>query len=225
MRLKRPATPTQYSRADAGFTLIETIIVMAILAILALFSFPAIHTMIIRSNLEGSARQSTTFFRLARLEAIKNSTPVVVTFNLTDSTFAAFADLNIADGSPGSDLVFNPVGGAPYKTTDYEVLPPMVLTSGKLDFGGPTADPAVLDGFTLAPSGDTVLIFNADGTVVHAGGLRIKDTNENFLEIAVRPRTSGKVTLQKWHRDDGVWYTRGRKNAPGGTTTTWEWYP
>jgi prepilin-type N-terminal cleavage/methylation domain-containing protein len=59
------------SSRSAGFTLVEALIVVALMGILALFSMPALFNFIERSKLEGAVRQAASQVQLARLDAIK----------------------------------------------------------------------------------------------------------------------------------------------------------
>lgn len=55
----------------AGFTLVEALIVVALMGILALFSMPALFNFIERTKLESTVRQAASQVQLARLDAIK----------------------------------------------------------------------------------------------------------------------------------------------------------
>ncbi len=210
--------PRALSQRQAGFTMLEILVVLAILGILALFTMPMLQRMIIRSQLEAMGRETVTFLRSARLEAIKNSAPVVVNLNTATGEVSAFADINDALGNPGIDLLYNPQGGAPPGTTDYIVVPTQTLTKNA-SFGGPAGDAAAVTGFAgIAPNYS--IVFNADGTVSSEGTLRFGDTRENYLQVAVGPRTTARVRILKWDRDDSIWHPRARET--GGVT--WEWY-
>ncbi|MBZ0111671.1 MAG: GspH/FimT family pseudopilin [Thermoanaerobaculia bacterium] len=207
------------NRRQDGFSLIEMIVTVGILGILALFTYPSLQRMIVRSQLEGDGRQIVTFMRVARLESIKRSVPVVVEIDLAKARFTAYADLNDALGDPGIDLIYNPVGGAPEGTTDFIVVPEQIMTKNAT-FGGPAADNLPITGFGVDPGGNPVVVFNSDGSIAAEGTLRFGDVRENYLEISVAPRTTAKVEVLKWDRSAGVW--RERATETGGVT--WEWY-
>lgn len=219
MTIRDQRLPTRETRRRDGFSLIEVLVTLAILGILALFTYPALQRMIVRSQLEGDSRQIVTFMRTARLESIKRSTPVVVEINLAQGRFYAYADLNDAFGDPGIDLIYNPVGGAPAGTTDFIVVPEQ-YTSKNSTFGGPAADNAPITGFGVDPGGNPVVVFNADGSIAAEGTLRFGDVRDNYLEISVAPRTTAKVEVLKWDRTANAWRERATKT--GGVT--WEWY-
>ena len=76
-------------RGRAGFTLIEMLIVLALMGVLLLLTAPTLVTLMHRSRIEGSAQQVAILLRQMRFEAIKRSTPVEV--RLSDPTTAATA--------------------------------------------------------------------------------------------------------------------------------------
>ena len=91
--LFRPAAmiqkQSQSIRGRAGFTLIETLIVLALMGVLLTLTAPTLVTIIHRTRIEGSAQQVAILLRQMRFEAIKRSTPVEV--RLSDPTTAATA--------------------------------------------------------------------------------------------------------------------------------------
>lgn len=232
---------SQRSRGD-GFTLIELLIVLTILLMAALIGFPALNRTIRRTQLEGAAQELASAARLARLEAIRRSAPTVVVLDTATNQVSAFVDLNDndpdADGDfVGSDLKYNPddaptcppntiaPGCLPENAKDFYVVEKMQLTQ-KIKLGGPTADPAVVTGFTDRGDGPRV-VFNPNGSVLDIGSYRvndgIKDDGDqilNSLEVRVSPAAAGRIQLLKWNKNDGTWYTRDLKNGK----STWEWY-
>lgn len=213
---ERPTT-----RRAAGFTLIELLVVMAIIVIVALIGFPALQNMILRSKLEGFARQTAILMQRARYEAIKANRPVVVRFDEGKGQITAFADLTSADplDPTASDLIFNPDSDADYRTTDY-LIGPTLPVPGKVKFGAPSSQPEVF-GFTANPDstiGTNIAVFDPDGSVRDVGAIRFADAKDaNFLEVNVEPQATGRVEVRKWNDDEGKYL------APGEDNLRWEW--
>ena len=89
-----------------GFTLLEVMVVVAVVGIIALMGLPALQNMILRAKHEGAARQISMLIHRAKMEAVKQSVPTVVTIDATAKTVTAFADVN-DDG----DFKFDPDAG------------------------------------------------------------------------------------------------------------------
>jgi type II secretory pathway pseudopilin PulG len=211
-------------------TLVELVIVLAIIVLAALIGLPALQKMIVRANLESAAEQMAGVLRQARLEAVRRSAPAVVTFDTATRQLSAFVDLNtasVATGYRGSDLLFNPEAavGLPDNARDFIVV--QMQLSAKVRPGGPPADAAAVDGFTDSGAGQRVVVFGADGAVRDVGAYRINDDTRdpaglvrNFLAVRVSPATTARVQLLKWNEADAAWVTRDMKNGKA----TWEWY-
>lgn len=82
------------SSRSAGFTLIEALIVVALMGILAMFTLPALFNFIERSKLESTVRQAASQVQLARLDAIKTGAATTVTVD----TAARMMRVTRADG-------------------------------------------------------------------------------------------------------------------------------
>ena len=94
----------------AGFTIIELLVVLAILGVILGFSLPAIFNFIRRSEIEGTARQTASLLQLARLEAIKRSASTRVTADFAKGEIFAFVDLDKAAGPVYDPAVDQVVG-------------------------------------------------------------------------------------------------------------------
>ncbi|WP_119154609.1 GspH/FimT family pseudopilin [Caldimonas tepidiphila] len=70
-------------RSPRGLTLIESMVVLAVMAILATQAAPAFNSFLAASRLRGAASQLTTDLRNARSEAVTRNTEVTVTFSAT----------------------------------------------------------------------------------------------------------------------------------------------
>ena len=195
-----------------GYTLLEIMVVVAVVGIISLMGLPALQNMIQRSKHEGAARQISMLIHRAKMEAVKQSVSTVVAIDPAENTVTAFADVN-ADG----DFEFDPDGGANYRTTDYQIGGTFSLPSG-VSFAAHdgTDDAKVADGFLAVPwSGTDVAVFDSDGSVRVVGAFRTGDLEGNYLEIRVEPQATARVEIRKW--DGAEYLTQGEKGK------TWKW--
>lgn len=220
---------TQWERRRAagfgmGFTMIELVIVLAIMMLIVLISVPAIARMIARSQLEAAAQQGASLMRLARLEAIKRGAPAVVIFDTTARKWTAFIDLNDNAGNPGQDLLYNPQVGRPVGTTDMMIaeltLPRQAIPGGPTS--GSASDALAVQGLTDHGAGPRA-VFNADGSVPETGAFRLGDGQRNFLSITIDQAAAGtgRIQLLKWNESGtGAWLSRDMNAGQ----SQWVWY-
>jgi prepilin-type N-terminal cleavage/methylation domain-containing protein len=76
-----PAPSPRHDRANAGFTLVEMMVVVAMVGVLAAFSAPLMQGFFADLRLKAAARDTADAFRLARVEAIRTGTPHIVFFS------------------------------------------------------------------------------------------------------------------------------------------------
>ena len=203
-------------RLRSGFTVIEMIVVVAVIGIMATIGIPNLIRVIHRAKIEGIARETSVLMQRARSESVRQNVPTVVRVDLARSEIVAFADVDgPALGDP-PDSIFNPVVGEPHRTTDYELgrytLPNNVL------FQAPGAAPfpvPVKDFTDVGP--DKVAIFDPNGSIRDTGAIRYADQRGNFLEVRVTPAATARVQLRKWDPDLVDWQTRNQNDKP------WVW--
>jgi prepilin-type N-terminal cleavage/methylation domain-containing protein len=195
-----------------GFTILEIMVVVAVIGIVALMGLPALQNMILRSKHEGAARQISMLMHRAKMESVKQSVSTVVAIDPAAETVIAFADVN-DDG----DFKFDPDAGADYRTTDYQIGGTYSLPSG-IDFAAHdgTDNDKIAEGFFDVTWSDTnVAIFESDGSSSALGAFRTGDLEGNYLEIRVEPQATARVEIRKW---DGAEYL-----AQGDKGKTWDW--
>ena len=148
LRLPRPPR----ARSGAGFTLLELLLVVALVLVLAGVAVPWSASALEGAKARGAARYVAARFSLARAQAVARTANVAVAFSAASSgvVLASYQDGNgngvrVADIASGADvLVDGPVGLA-------ELFPGVALT-----INSPTAPP--LTGST------TLMSFTASGT-------------------------------------------------------------
>ena len=76
---RRPARRAAYRGATSpGFSLIELVVVLALIMIAAVLGFPTLRAVLHRSKTAGCAQQISVAMQQARFEAIKKGTPVTL---------------------------------------------------------------------------------------------------------------------------------------------------
>jgi prepilin-type N-terminal cleavage/methylation domain-containing protein len=91
-------------RKNSGFSLIELMIVIAIIAIVTAISSPYLITYIYSSKLDSAVRDLQSTMQYARLRAVRENADVVVTFTIgagNSGTYTAFVDDGGTTGSGG----------------------------------------------------------------------------------------------------------------------------
>lgn len=204
-------------RTARGFTLVELLVVLVLLAIAIGLGVPALQNMLLRSRLQGMSQELSVMIQRARLEAIKRRVPTVVRIDPVDGTAVAWVDLDgVAVGDP-PDSIYNPIAGELRLNTDFELS--RLEPRSNVGFGGPPGDAAPAQGLSTDPNGETVLVFLPTGAAAAEGAFRIRDVADlNHLEIRIAPAGTGRVDLRKWDRDDAAWTSR----REGGEA--WKWY-
>lgn len=84
------ATFLSRSRAAAGFTLIEVLIVLGIMGIFMLVSYPSIMNTMAARNLDNTTRQIQTFLQQAKLQAVDTKIVHRVRFFRPEGTYWAY---------------------------------------------------------------------------------------------------------------------------------------
>ncbi len=206
-------------RGQSGFTLIEMLVTLALIAILMFFSIPALLPVIHQSKLTGIANEVKSLMFLARLNAIRYSTQAVVRIVLPDAVnpigaVQAFSDRN-ADGQLSA--------GEPILASFY--LPKGITFTAP---GGAT-DAASVAVFSADPGGAAlphIAIFRSDGSLSNAaancdpatscaGAFRLADPNDNYIEIMIPSPATPIPKLRKW--DGSNWI------AKGDNKENWQW--
>jgi prepilin-type N-terminal cleavage/methylation domain-containing protein len=203
-------------RIQAGFSLIELVVVLAVIGLLALWGIPAFLNTLNRTRLVNSAREIATLMQVGRLEAIKKGG---LNGDLKNRVAAVRYDgagtfQLVVDETPDSPTpLWNPIpkGGAYHLPTGVFLQAPTEAIEGAKAIDAWDTDP------TDSYPGP---IFLSDGSAEIAGAFRIADTRGNYLEVRIAFPATGKVVIQKWFGGgdpDTNWY----ENGEGGNH--WQW--
>ncbi len=194
---------TRWRTASAkGFTLVEAIVIVAIVGLAVTVGFPLLQNYLNRAKVEGAMRRTMVLFRQARYEAIRESRTITVQADQSGKWIDIYWDQdgdNVADpGETVQSRYFLP-GGIEFKSHDSAGL---------------------ADTFpTLRTVGTSAYVdFNNDGSVLSQGAIRLGDQRANFVEVDISPAATAKVTLRKWDASESAWITWGEEGK------SWKWY-
>lgn len=194
-------------RREWGFTLVEMLVVLAIMSIAVLLAAPFLTKQIQRSKLIGVAQQAAGMMRLARMDAIKTSRCGMV---LIDPDGRRMEVLSDRDN--------NCLPSAPD-----ERLSELVLPNG-VSFASPCgADAASVRQLTPRAGLPSVAVFRGDGSALAGGAFRfmaveLGGASPNYLEVFLWPAATARVQVRKWKGGDcnDDWHANGE----GGS---WKW--
>jgi prepilin-type N-terminal cleavage/methylation domain-containing protein len=194
-------------RGQRGFTLIEMLVVMALMLALVAIGIPSLQNALHQSKMRGMVQEIAIALRLARIDAIKTSSQGIV--QIVPSTgpgvlplVRAFSDRN----SDGRLDATDPVLASFYLPTGVSFED----NAGKLDKDS-------VEGFSTDPAGGpSIAIFKGDGTIVEPGKFRISDPYGNYMEVYVKPpKATARIEVRKFENGEYV------PNGDKGNAWTW----
>ena len=152
-------------RHQRGFTLVEMMIVVALIGILAAASSPLMQGFFLNIRAKAAARSVADAFRIARTEAIRTGTPHVVFFSAAAS-----------GNPPATDPAGTPLGADPKTGGPYPILVLRDDSGGapncRIDVGETTSTTAAQPGISwgAAVSGGAAPADDPNAAVDHSSG-------------------------------------------------------
>lgn len=215
-----PSPCNRPAAARRGFTLLELLVVLAVLGLLAVMTLPTFSRLLQRERIEGFLRTASVSLERAKGEAAKRGVPVVVRADFENDALYSFADLDRDDqmdlGEPELFFLVLPSLGDDQAQS---------LRFWAVDEPEPEKGKAVL-GLTPDPTpGDfpNQIVLNPDGSARDSGAFRfgLKGTPGNFYELRVEPAATARVQLRKyiWTQTPPVFMARNPNDS-----ATWTWY-
>jgi prepilin-type N-terminal cleavage/methylation domain-containing protein len=193
-------------RGQRGFTLIEMLVVMALMLALVAIGIPSLQNALHQSKMRGMVQEITVAMRLARIDAIKTSSQGIV--QIVPSTapdklplVRAFSDRDF-DGRLGANEL---------------VLASFVLPTG-VSFEDNTGllDKDSVKKFSVDPAGGpNMAIFRGDGSILEDGAFRISDPYGNQMEVWVETKATARIVVRK--SENGAYVA----NGDNGKAWTW----
>jgi prepilin-type N-terminal cleavage/methylation domain-containing protein len=187
----------QASSHPAGFTLLELVVVMALLAIVAGFAAPRLD--LARFEIQGGVHQVSTSLMLAHRAAIEGQHDVVIAFDQAHRLLRIHHDGNNNGEVDGGEAVRTvPLGEA-------------------VAFGRAGAPERSMGGdeisFTRLQAGLPVVVFHSDGSASEEGGLYL--TSRSALESGGCPEDAHAIEVERatgrvsWFRYEAPDWRRG----------------
>ncbi len=195
-----PSSSTQGPRTERGFTLIEMLVVVAIMGMILAISIPAMRRSMVRAELLGEVKMLRAAVSVARINAIKQSRIVVLRILLDDAAqqgglVHAWID---EDDDGVADAGEEDVGR--WRMNDDITLSP----DAGFQLRGLSGTEL---GIVFLPSG--AAIANTNGTVVGAGAVVVSDYASNQIRISVQGG-SGTVVQEMWDFENSLWSDQSR---------------
>ena len=170
-------------KSSRGFSIIELLIIIAIMAVLAALAIPSFADFFEKSRLRGAAEMVYEQLIFAKTEATKRSRPIVVDFSADDSTnwalgitddyrddFSPFDGSSVSDANAGCDSTVLEVTDIGNGVDGNDACTIEIDNDPSVDYGPDTNSDGIPD-----PDGISDLLLFRTGNIDENGNLRYRD--------------------------------------------------
>jgi type II secretion system protein H len=144
---RNPIAPNRCSALRCGFTLIELVLVMAMLLIVLAVSFPSLRGFFRGRNLDSEARRFLSLTRYAQNRAVSEGYPMVLWIDVKEGTYGMQAQTGYLDDDDKS------VEYEIDQTLDLEVTRPMLIRTTAIQRNETTSVAGNLPAIRFTPDG------------------------------------------------------------------------
>ena len=185
-------------RQEKGFTIVEVLIVIAVIGVLAAFAIPNFLNWLPKMRVNSAARNLVSEMQLTRMQAVSERNNYVITFNVGSNQYSIYDD-DDNDGAEAGELV---------KTVNIGTDNPGIqfgYISGTQKPTGGSITTAVAFGSTSSPIRET---FKPNGAASLSGSVYLIPTQDIAAGKTDRQRAitviqTGRVKL--WRYDGSSW--------------------
>ncbi len=152
-----PLRSRRRRRSSRGFTLVETLIVIALIAITSLVAAPFIQGYIRRERLRSCVREVYSIVLAGRMQAVKRNAQVLIQFDLPNHRVISWAD----------NLPYNYVQDAGENTISSYSVPKNIYFRAAPNGGAvDDADSVAFDTYVGNPARLDMIVWRGDGTIL-----------------------------------------------------------